>query len=882
MDNPSEDSEEQTQQQQTESNGNDDQQVYFVPFRWWKEAQDTASADGKKGTLYTASPGPSYGGPMKIINNIFSSDVAFNLRKEDDPSLQTSDNGEVGVSGRDFALVPGDMWIQALKWHSGSKTPAKNSKSFSTSDDDMTDVYPLQLRLSGLQEGNSLGVRISKKDNAVESYKRACKIFIFETDPIRIWDFSGQTASFFSISNQSNDKDLKDSPRQLEQDMLLELQVYGLSDSVRNRAKKNEIGVQYSNGTSYLMNGSASLIRSPCETGTLGLTGLQNLGNTCFMNSAVQCLAHTPKLVDYFLGDYKSEINYDNPLGMNGEIASAFGDLLKQLWAPGATPVAPRTFKLKLSHFAPQFSGFSQHDSQELLAFLLDGLHEDLNRVKCKPYVEAKDGDGRPDEEVADEYWKNHRARNDSIIVDVCQGQYRSKLVCPVCRKVSITFDPFMYLSLPLPSTSMRSMTISVMKSYGDIQLSVVTVNVPKDGKYSDLINILSTACSLGADETLLVAEVYNSRIIRYLGGSADSLSLIRDGDRLVAYCLLKSSGEDPLVVFTHQQTEEHYISGKLTPGWKMFGIPFVASCRVENGCDLRNLYLRLLLPFIVHNEDFVGKSDKVENGATEVLAEMEATSPRLVGLSENTDAENIDAKLDSDFEFLLTDEKGMLSSSALVMNEPLKFSDMPERLNVLVCWPDKMLEQYNRSAFSSLPEVFKSGFFTKKPQESVSFYKCLEAFLKEEPLGPEDMWYCPGCKEHRQATKKLDLWRLPEIMVIHMKRFSYNRFLKNKLETFVDFPIHDLELSSYIAHQDGQSSCRYMLYAISNHYGSMGGGHYTAFVRQGGEQWYDFDDSHVSPVNVEKIKTSAAYVLFYRRVEENHIEEMNKTIIRC
>ena len=58
---------------------------------------------------------------------------------------------------------------------------------------------------------------------------------------------------------------------------------------------------------------------------------------------------------------------------------------------------------------------------QELLAFLLDGLHEDLNRVKNKPYVEAKDGDGRPDEEVADEYWRNHVARNDSIIVDVCQ-----------------------------------------------------------------------------------------------------------------------------------------------------------------------------------------------------------------------------------------------------------------------------------------------------------------------------------------------------------------------------------------------------------------------------------------------------------------------------
>lgn len=86
-------------------------------------------------------------------------------------------------------------------------------------------------------------------------------------------------------------------------------------------------------------------------------------------------------------------------------------------------------------------------------------------------------------------------------------------------------------------------------------------------------------------------------------------------------------------------------------------------------------------------------------------------------------------------------------------------------------------------------------------------------------------------CKKHCQAGKKLDLWRLPEILVIHLKRFSYNCFLKNKLETFVDFPVHDLDLSGYIAQKGGQSSHRYMLYAISNHYGSMGGGHYTAFV---------------------------------------------------
>ena len=94
---------------------------------------------------------------------------------------------------------------------------------------------------------------------------------------------------------------------------------------------------------------------------------------------------------------------------------------------------------------------------------------------------------------------------------------------------------------------------------------------------------------------------------------------------------------------------------------------------------------------------------------------------------------------------------------------------------------------------------------------------------------------YCPGCKKHRQAIKKLDLWRLPEILVIHLKKFSYSRFMKNKLETYVDFPIDNFDLSPYLAQRNGQSCNCYMLYAVSNHYGSMGGGHYTAFVHVSG-----------------------------------------------
>ncbi|KAF2300826.1 hypothetical protein GH714_016566 [Hevea brasiliensis] len=794
---------------QRPSNSDNERGIYFVPFRWWKDAQDSSisdESDGNRGVLYKGTSGSSYAGPMKLINNIFNSDLVLNLRREEE-SLPNGENDEVGVSGRDFALVSGEMWLKALKWHSDAKVASKCGKTISAAGDDMSDVYPLQLRLSVQREVNSLGVKISKKDNSTELFRRACKIFSADSEMI-----------------------------------LLELQVYGLSDNMKCReGKKDDAALQISNGThssgtSFMVNGSAGNISNGFfrsnssasfgksgEAGSLGLTGLQNLGNTCFMNSAIQCLAHTPKLVDYFLGDYGREINHDNPLGMD-----------------------------------------------ELLAFLLDGLHEDLNRVKCKPYVEAKDGDSRPDEEVADEYWRNHVARNDSIIVDVCQGQYKSTLVCPVCKKVSVTFDPFMYLSLPLPSTNRRTMTLTVVSADGSSQPSPYTISVPKHGKCEDLNKALSIVCSLGVDETLLLAEVYNNRIIRYLEEPADSLSLIRDGDRLVAYRLKKELDNVPLAVFMHQHMEEQYIHGKLTSSWKAFGIPLLGPVHnFVNGSDIHNLYLKLLSPFRLAADDSLGSSDTCNSTAVEDATGMEDNNDSALGGNANlSSVEGANSPSDSELKFYLTDEKGTVKDSKIIINEPVPVTGMPKRFNVLVSWPEKQIKKYDTLLLSSLPEIFKSGFFAKRPQESVSLYKCLEAFLKEEPLGPDDMWFCPSCKKHRQASKKLDLWRLPEILVIHLKRFSYTRFMKNKLEAYVDFPVDDLDLSAYISYKNGQSSHRYMLYAISNHYGSMGGGHYTAFVHHGGDRWYDFDDSQVHPISQDKIKTSAAYVLFYRRVE--------------
>jgi len=143
----------------------------------------------------------------------------------------------------------------------------------------------------------------------------------------------------------------------------------------------------------------------------------------------------------------------------------------------------------------------------------------------------------------------------------------------------------------------------------------------------------------------------------------------------------------------------------------------------------------------------------------------------------------------------------------------------------------------------------------------------CLDAFASEEKLQPSEAWYCPDCKKHQCATKKFDLWRLPDALVIHLKRFNYNRYFRDKLDTFIDFPVSSLDLSKWVVNAEEQKNCIYDLYAVSNHFGGMGGGHYTAYAKNLVDgRWYNLDDSSVSPVDSERVVTQAAYVLFYHR----------------
>ncbi|KAJ9369323.1 hypothetical protein DTO282E5_5985 [Paecilomyces variotii] len=251
-----------------------------------------------------------------------------------------------------------------------------------------------------------------------------------------------------------------------------------------------------------------------------GATGLSNLGNTCYMNSALQCVRSVEELTYYFLNDfYKRDLNPSNPLAHNGDIAKAYAHLLHMIYdEAGPSSFAPRQLKHTVGRYGPAFSGYGQQDSQEFLLFLLDGLQEDLNRIQKKPYIEKPDS---TDEMVhdfsalkgfANKCWDIYKARNDSVITDLFAGMYKSTLHCPECDKVSIIFDPFNNLTLQLPIENLWSKEIF----YFPLHKRPVLVDVEIDKNSSIKALKEMVAKKMGSDpQKLIMAEVYKSKFYK-------------------------------------------------------------------------------------------------------------------------------------------------------------------------------------------------------------------------------------------------------------------------------------------------------------------------------------------------------------------------------
>ncbi|ESZ93218.1 hypothetical protein SBOR_6374 [Sclerotinia borealis F-4128] len=825
-----------------------------------------------------------------------------------------------------------------------------------------------------------------------------------------------------------------------------------------------------------------------------GTVGLSNLGNTCYMNSALQCVRSVEELTKYFLGDkYKEELNGDNPLGHGGAVAKSYAVLLKEIYKdPASTSVQPRQFKNVIGRYATQFSGYGQQDSQEFIGFLLDGLQEDLSRVKKKPYIEKPDSTdemiGSPEaiRDMATKVWDITKQRDDSVIADLFAGMYKSTLVCPECDKVSITFDPFNNMTLQLPIENIWSHTVifyplndkpvaivveldqnasfATLKSfvgkkvgvpvdrlfaceefqgkffkwYFDHQipsetnvvgnndqimiyeLEATPTNLPKPQKVNhnaygnndigdeeflpwdsplaerllvpvfyrrpvpekwsrrktwelttaphfimlspqearseevikrkvlEKIATLTTWPQLrDDDEPSSASESIDPDIVITTGSDADS-----SGDsKFVAHSL---DGEDELVDVAmkdpnsvHESVENRptaplKIFNTRRPKWlnpavflsgemqNLFEVSYIAGPkgRMPTGWNVtfesgtyKKISERNPQVQQINGDDTSYGYDAIENRAGSVSSKSSKESSDDVGglapaptrMNDESSDEDIDptsprralpvrpaapksgARVGNknkrrNHNMKTYSKKG---KSALRKQPQLEVDDEQDapddgplvRLGegLVIDWNEDAWETLfagsndedgGRPTFEHPPTLIDSDLISKRKardtrrSQVITLDDCLDEFGKEEILSEMDTWYCPRCKEHRRASKKFEIWRTPDILIVHLKRFSSSGLRRDKLDGLVEFPINELDLSSrVIESQDGKEEI-YDLIAIDNHHGGLGGGHYTAFAKNFVDgEWYEYNDTSVAKItNPSRMITASAYLLFYRR----------------
>jgi len=641
-----------------------------------------------------------------------------------------------------------------------------------------------------------------------------------------------------------------------------------------------------------------------------GVVGLRNLGNTCFMNSTIQCLAQSPGLTKYFLdNEYMHHINKDNPLGWKGKVATAWAMLLHDMFSGKYRTVAPRSFKSAIGEVAPRFMGYAQQDSQELLSFLLDGLHEDLNQIKNKPATQPVESNNRADTIVAQESWKTYLSRNQSKIVDLMQAQYRSELVCPDCGRVSVTFDPYMFLSVPLPTEKHKVIEYTWVGADTSIAPKVYGQKVLKVADIEMLKQAIAKVHGVNYEE-LFVCDVWKSKIHRELRNKQDSVGDInRKSDDIFVYHSPRpdlaewaaasgvdaagdaAAGDEAGAAGARDEDER-----RKNDDWDDVG-GYGGRYR---GSNLKRAE-RDYQTFVINNQHQIRA--RHQYGAQERFEDETIGYPLLLTLpmklpvtmkQVREEIWKLVKPLCVDDSVELADAPfGLWAGYGFKSFEELEDSDQvlnltKRNLKFIVQWKSSKeyrLDLYDvnkRPRDDTAPPKLGTGLTSSYSNDArrgrgkpINLSECLHAFCEKETLSENDAWYCSVCKGFKCASKQIDLWDSPDLLIIHLKRFNYTRNWRDRINTLVNFPINGLDLAPFLLSEDHKTDAKYDLYAVSNHMGGMGGGHYTAYAKNlDNKQWYHLDDSRTSKVmNVDAVISSSAYVLYYYKVKPRELK---------
>ncbi|CAF1458870.1 unnamed protein product, partial [Didymodactylos carnosus] len=535
-----------------------------------------------------------------------------------------------------------------------------------------------------------------------------------------------------------------------------------------------------------------------------------------------------------------------------------------------------------------------------------------LNRVKTKPYIPAVEDQGRPDSVVADEYWQGYLSRNDSIIVQLFTGQFKSKTKCPECNKESVTFDPFTSLSVPLPKRTAID-TIVTYRTEGKQPIKY-RILMSSDALIHEFKITLSLKCGLPPNKMCVYRLKNNNRTVDHLKDD-DRVSLNNtyswstndiiyvtealtsqecNNEKIVrlTFCqrIFKTNDFQLTCAFCQVQLNPHvkpkcctgcyatfycddicqrlhsdhrtYCGFRQSDCLEHVGHPFIVTLpesklTYENVVDEINFYSQYYLDITVQNEnmnieqnssDFEIDDDEeedededeeesfsdIENSDWPVLRStlisqdawsicrigdylakqrqgqkkkrqhnnqtsngkdnfLKKTNP-ILNSGKNRMMVNGITQIDDDDEgydmhddifnkplYRLTPQNAGISVKPIVETGDEADSILQRYCNYTIDWytdngddsPLKVLPSKHSSGVNNLVED-RSLLETPSGDQDITLQQCLSMFIEPEVLGVDDKWYCPHCKEFMQATKQMSVWKLPPILIVHLKRFKY------------------------------------------------------------------------------------------------------------
>ena len=661
-----------------------------------------------------------------------------------------------------------------------------------------------------------------------------------------------------------------------------------------------------------------------------GVCGSVNLGNTCFMNSSIACLSNCSELTSYFLEKtFENDINKKNVDGSQGHLAIEWYNLLCDYWLSNESYGNPKKIKNIVGSKNRKFLGYSQQDSNEFMTVFLEILGEDLNRTTKKKYIELKEQQKYENDIMAAErFWNLHIQRNDSIVTDLFHGLLKSIIICPRCGFNNITYDPFNTLTLTIPDaykisqleqkrTKIITKTIKKEKEKENVNIYYVSpfsliqtkkfdIEVYKGLTLNEIIKQIQKRGDKKISTNLKYMAVANKECEKFIDGKKPKVNEYfifayeKEEKRDSHYCIPiylcdnNKISAYPRALFFNKNTSYSDFKKKIyILVRKYLKHPFSEPTKeeeFEEDKELRkymqgNSSLNKVCSLLGKEFDLLEKnysnlkeynknppykiyiSKKLNNIKTKdnyLINEGNRDNAELLSdFGITTKNSNIDNLLET-----INDTKNNKLYLIVKINNKSPFANKENNFdtcNVEKCTELNEKEYETKEEQMEIEDDDEDNNYSNNG--NITLDHCLQYFTDEECLEEGNEWYCNRCKRRVMATKKIELFYLPRIMCICLSRFlkrgKFYNYSKNN--SFVEFPIENLNMEKYICGPDKEYS-KYDLFAVSQHYGGMGGGHYTAVCKNIDGNWYEYDDMHCSPISPKKVCTSAAYVLFYRR----------------